>query len=94
MIDDDTLKQLLRIDDESMQLCKWLNEKRGGNFVSTYPSRGRSRKEQTALKEGTEHSQFAVPGLTKRRTYFPCVFAHTYAASLHASYAVCRQSGT
>jgi hypothetical protein len=28
MIDDDTLKQLLRIDDELMQLCKFLNEKR------------------------------------------------------------------
>ena len=28
MIDDDTLKQLLRIDDDLMQLCKWLNEKR------------------------------------------------------------------
>jgi len=28
MIDDDTLKDLLRIDDELMQLCKWLNEKR------------------------------------------------------------------
>jgi hypothetical protein len=28
MIDDDTHKQLLRIDDEPMQLCKWLNEKR------------------------------------------------------------------
>jgi hypothetical protein len=28
MIDDDTLKQLLRIDDELMQLCKWLNEMR------------------------------------------------------------------
>ena len=28
MIDDDTLKQMLRIDDEQMQLCKWLNEKR------------------------------------------------------------------
>jgi len=28
MIDDDTLKQLLRIDDELMRLCKWLNEKR------------------------------------------------------------------
>ena len=28
MIDDDTLKQLLRISDELMQLCKWLNEKR------------------------------------------------------------------
>jgi hypothetical protein len=28
MIDDDTLKQLLRIDDGLMQLCKWLNEKR------------------------------------------------------------------
>jgi hypothetical protein len=28
MIDDDTLKQLPRINDELMQLCKWLNEKR------------------------------------------------------------------
>ena len=28
MIDDDTLKQLLRINDELMQLCKWLTEKR------------------------------------------------------------------
>ena len=28
MIDDDTLKQLLRINDELMQLCKCLNEKR------------------------------------------------------------------
>jgi hypothetical protein len=27
MIDDDTRKQLLRIDDELMQLCKFLNEK-------------------------------------------------------------------
>jgi hypothetical protein len=28
MIDDDTLKQLLRINDELLQLYKWLNEKR------------------------------------------------------------------
>ena len=28
MIDDDTLKDLLRIDDDLFQLCKWLNEKR------------------------------------------------------------------
>ena len=28
MIDDDTLKQLLRINDDLMQLCKFLNEKR------------------------------------------------------------------
>jgi hypothetical protein len=27
-IDDDTLKQLLRINDKLMQLCKFLNEKR------------------------------------------------------------------
>jgi hypothetical protein len=27
-IDDDTLKQLLRINDELLHLCKWLNEKR------------------------------------------------------------------
>lgn len=28
MIDDNTLKQLARINDELMQLCKFLNEKR------------------------------------------------------------------
>jgi hypothetical protein len=28
MSDDDTLKQLLRINDELLQLCNWLNEKR------------------------------------------------------------------
>jgi hypothetical protein len=28
MIDDDTLKKLLRINDELVQLCKFLNEKR------------------------------------------------------------------
>jgi hypothetical protein len=28
MIDGDTLKQLLRINDELLQLCEWLNEKR------------------------------------------------------------------
>jgi hypothetical protein len=28
MIDDNTLKQLLRINDELLQLCKFLNEKR------------------------------------------------------------------
>ena len=28
MIDDDTFKQLLRINDELLQLCKWLTEKR------------------------------------------------------------------
>jgi hypothetical protein len=28
MIDDDTLKQLLRINDGLLQLCKFLNEKR------------------------------------------------------------------
>ena len=27
MIDDDTLKQLLRINDALFQLCKWLNDK-------------------------------------------------------------------
>jgi hypothetical protein len=35
MIDDDTLKQLLRINDE-LQLCKWLNEKR--DMETLYPS--------------------------------------------------------
>jgi hypothetical protein len=34
MIDDDTLKQLLRIDDELMQLCKWLNERRDTEISS------------------------------------------------------------
>ena len=34
MIDDDTLKQLLRINDELLQLCKWLNEKRDTEISS------------------------------------------------------------
>ena len=28
MIDDDTLKQLLRINDELFEVCKWLNKRR------------------------------------------------------------------
>ena len=28
MIDDDTLNRLLRINDELLDVCKWLNEKR------------------------------------------------------------------
>jgi hypothetical protein len=28
MIDDDTFKQLVRISDDLLELCKWLNEKR------------------------------------------------------------------
>jgi hypothetical protein len=37
IIDDGTLKKLLRINDELMQLCKWLNEKaRHGNFIPPY----------------------------------------------------------
>jgi hypothetical protein len=36
MIDDDTLKQLLRINDELLQLCKRLNEKR--DMETLYPS--------------------------------------------------------
>ena len=39
MIDDDTLKQLLRINDELLQLSKWLNEKRDMETSSRlYPS--------------------------------------------------------
>jgi hypothetical protein len=34
MIDDDTLKQLLRINDGLLQLCKWLNEKRDTEISS------------------------------------------------------------
>jgi hypothetical protein len=36
MIDDDTLKRLLRIDDDLMQLCKWLNEKRDIEISSRF----------------------------------------------------------
>jgi hypothetical protein len=43
MIDDHTLKQLLRINDELLQLCKWLNEKRDmETFISPYTTRGRT----------------------------------------------------
>ena len=39
MIDDDTFKQLLRINDALMQLCKLLNEKRDIETSSRlYPS--------------------------------------------------------
>jgi len=39
MIDDDTLKQLLRINDELLQLCKWLNETATGKLhPALYPS--------------------------------------------------------
>ena len=34
MIDDDTLKHLLRINDELLQVCKWLNERRDTATVS------------------------------------------------------------
>jgi hypothetical protein len=41
-IDDDTLKQLLRINDELFQVCKWLNEKRDLEVSSrAHTSRGR-----------------------------------------------------
>ena len=59
MIDDDTLKQLLRIDDELMQLCKLSERKaRHGNFISPYtprrrpdPHSDRSWQEQIALMQ-------------------------------------------
>jgi hypothetical protein len=42
MIDDDTLKQLLRINDELLQLCKMAERKaRHGNFIPPYIPRGR-----------------------------------------------------
>jgi TolA-binding protein len=58
MIDDDTLKQLLRINDELLQLCKCLNEKRDMETSSRliplvdkfYPHSARSWQEQVALK--------------------------------------------
>ena len=42
-IDDNTLKQLLRINDELLQLCKFLERKtRNGNFIPPYTTRRRS----------------------------------------------------
>jgi hypothetical protein len=41
MIDDDTLKQLLRINDKVCRLRKWLNEARHGNVIQPYTGRGR-----------------------------------------------------
>jgi hypothetical protein len=57
MIDDDTLKQLLRINDELLQLCKWLNEKRDMETSSRLiplvddltPHSDRSGQEQVTL---------------------------------------------
>jgi hypothetical protein len=37
IIDDDTLKQLLRINDELFRVCKWLNEKRDMEISSRLP---------------------------------------------------------
>jgi hypothetical protein len=58
MIDDDTLKQLLRISDELLQLCKFLNEKRDMATSSPYTPGGRpdahsdrSWQEQIALMQ-------------------------------------------
>jgi hypothetical protein len=59
MIDDDTLKRLLRIDDELMQLCKWLNEKRDMETSSRliplvddlYPHSDRSGQEQITVMQ-------------------------------------------
>jgi hypothetical protein len=34
MIDEDTLKRLLRINDEFFQICKWLSQKRDIERVS------------------------------------------------------------
>jgi hypothetical protein len=58
-IDHDTLKQLLRINDELLQLCKFLNEKRDMETSSRliYPGgrpnahSDRSRQEQIALMQ-------------------------------------------
>jgi hypothetical protein len=57
MIDDDTLKQLLRINDELLQLCKFLNEKRDMETSSRLiplvddPTHNRSWQEQTTLMQ-------------------------------------------
>jgi hypothetical protein len=59
MIDDDTVKKLLRINDELLQLCKFLNEKaRHGNFIPPYtpggrpyPHSDRSGQEQITLMQ-------------------------------------------
>jgi hypothetical protein len=53
MIDDDTVKQLLRINDGLMDLCKWLNERRdietSSRLIPWWTRPGRSGQEQTAL---------------------------------------------
>jgi hypothetical protein len=41
MIDDDTLNQPLRINDELLQLCKWLNEKRDMERHRAFTTDGR-----------------------------------------------------
>jgi hypothetical protein len=102
MIDDDTLKQLLRIDDELMQLCKWLNKSaiskfRLGSYLwwTTSPTFC-WRRVKTNCTEGRKDRTFRICRAAhyEAHIFFPCVFAHAYAASLHASYALSRQSGT
>jgi hypothetical protein len=52
-IDDDTVKQLLRISDELLQLCKFLNEKRDTLYPCgrSYPHSDRSGQEKITLMQ-------------------------------------------
>ncbi len=74
MIDDYTLKQLLRINDELLQLCKWLNEKRDTEISSRLiPSFGTDdvlpgwKQKARDDKIGTNSSLWRSEPVNKRR---------------------------
>ena len=68
MIDDDTLKQLLRINDGLFQLCKLLNEKRYGNFFAAHPSSGRPYPHSD--RSGQEQTPIAAMTMQPYKGYF------------------------
>ena len=106
MIDDGTLKQLLRINDELFKVCKWLNERRDLEISSrlipvvddlTYIllEAGKNKLQRTEDADA-EHSEISVPrgSLGGAHIFHASLLNYAYAASLHASYTLCRQSGT
>ena len=69
MIDDDTLKQLLRINDELLQLCKWLNEKRDmENFIPAYTASG--RPDSHSDRSGQEQAPLEAMTMQLYKGYF------------------------
>jgi hypothetical protein len=63
IIDDDTLKQLLQINDELFQSCKWLNERRDPETSSRLAPLVDDRR------AGTNYSKSSAGYLFRRKAY-------------------------